>query len=197
MSKTYYGELITWPQVGLNAGRALYRAPTWSWASVNAGVSYHAGRADYRSGVRILESICISVPGGDSFVEASKAHLTVEGKLAKAELLYTALGDGHPCGFHNLKIADKVLTLHTDYHLCFEGANQVQDHEEVHYLRVYRDDHLTIALVLRRLDLSKSTYERIGIVDWPTQIEAGFFDIGFLELDCYPLELDSSKIAIL
>jgi hypothetical protein len=62
---------------------------------------------------------------------------------------------------------------------------------------VYRDDYLTIALVLRRLDLSKSTYERIGIVDWPTQIEAGFFDFGFLELDCYPLELESSKIAIL
>jgi hypothetical protein len=69
---------------------ALYRAPTWSWASVNAGVSYHAGRADYCSGGRILESICISVPGGDSFVEISEAHLTAEGKLAK--LLYTALG---------------------------------------------------------------------------------------------------------
>lgn len=88
-------------------------------------------------------------------------------------------------------MADKVLTFYADYHICSEGANLVKDHEEVHHLRAYRDFYLSIALVLRRLSLGKSTYERIRIVEWPIQIEAGFFDIGSLK------ELDSSNIIIL
>jgi len=177
---------------------ALYRAPTWPWASVNAGVSYHAGRVGYRSSIRILEAIYTPIAGADSFGEISEAHLIVEGKLGRAELLYTTLDEGHvDPRVYNLKMADKVLTLHADYHLCLEGANHVKDHEELLHLRVYRDIHLAIALVLRQLGLSKSTYERVEIVEWPTLIEAGFFDIEFLKVVCYPLELDSSKITIL
>ncbi|KAF4943560.1 hypothetical protein FGADI_13318 [Fusarium gaditjirri] len=150
-----------------------YRAPSWSWASVNGGVSYLKKRPSKGiSGFRIKKAHCTPVPGADQFGQIVDGYLNVECILLRAEVRYAPFADGNPRSMHyKLAMADNVVTLHADYSLCAQGQNQIKDGEEIFCLRVFRDDRSTISLVLRRQ--MSNVYERIGIAEFPIESSKG------------------------
>ncbi|KAI8724343.1 HET domain-containing protein [Fusarium sp. LHS14.1] len=158
---------------GSNLRRPAYRAPSWSWASINGGVSYLKGRSrNAGSDFHLRKAVCIPVPGADQFGQIAKGHLEVECTLLRAGIHYVLGSDRNPASIHyKLVMGDRTVTLYADYSLCEEGENQVKEGEEVFCLRVFRDDHSTISLALRQR--KSNEYERIGIVEFPVESSKG------------------------
>ncbi|OCL08305.1 HET-domain-containing protein [Glonium stellatum] len=143
-----------------------YRAPSWSWASVNSKVSFWEEKlGDYQ--FRIVNAECTPVRGADCFGQVTSGYLEVLGKLTAASVLYTGLEDRMVDSRHyKLAIEGETVPFYADYCLCGDGKGKLQDKEEVYCLGNFSGERFIASLVVRKLECG-SKYERIGIVARP------------------------------
>ncbi|KAF2497883.1 HET-domain-containing protein [Lophium mytilinum] len=110
-----------------------YRAPSWSWASVNGSVRFSLpGEGTISDGFLVLGAICTPIREGDDYGELREAHLDIKAQLTPAKIVYgpkLALHDdtttvGHQ-GEHTFLDFDGVSlrSLETDYCLMRKGTD--------------------------------------------------------------------------
>jgi hypothetical protein len=171
----------------------VYRAPTWSWASVNAGVDYPFDKRQSPSyaalDMRVDKVVCEPASGTDSFGQITNGYVEVFGDLIKASVIITYTSSDNPKPIYRIKLIGmdnpasseqdqatvlfgitREVPLYVDYEPCFKSENGHKTFK-VYCLQAFRYDSHTISLVLKRLrSRSKNRadwkYERIGIVEW-------------------------------
>ncbi|KAI0011591.1 HET-domain-containing protein [Xylariaceae sp. FL0662B] len=157
-----------------------WRAPSWSWASIETHINYRDGLVYYDDEVfkeKPYERIefasiehCACTPAGlDDFGQVRSASLRVTSQVLPVVLLLEPGLDNH----HRLKyvvcIGNRPVTprIWPDYDLSQAGPYQVLSGTEVYCLRMIRqvEDKTDISLVLRAVPTkSGTTFERIGIL---------------------------------
>jgi Heterokaryon incompatibility protein (HET) len=168
---------------------APYRAPSWSWASVNGGISYL--RDEFVGGhsyLDIIKAECTPIHGADCFGEISHGYLAFRGYLLRASLIYTFLDNGDlDARYYKLAMAYKDVALYADHCLCVKCLgvkNKSMKGEggiEVFCLKVFSDARTTISLVLKPQKPNSTIFERIGIAEWSNEGTKGGFVVSISE----------------
>jgi hypothetical protein len=73
----------------------IYRAPTFSWASTNAKVSWHVSMLYFESYIEVLDAQC-TLKNKNSFGEVLDGHMTVQGRLVRLMLQQPTTKEAHP-----------------------------------------------------------------------------------------------------
>lgn len=137
-------------------------APTWSWASVNRPVGFHALGDNRKAGV--LEVECIAV-GEDSFGAVASGRLRMSGPLISATLRFGKWNIHHEKQFWYIESENQVdLSVNADYDYSQEGDSKIRIGEMVYLLHIASDVSMSVSLVLRSFDGASQVYERIGTV---------------------------------
>jgi len=157
-----------------------WRAPTWSWASIDSEISEFYPFQSSDATCSILGADCTS-NGPDRFGEVSSGFLRISGfifpatlyaRLAGIDNRYDVgvLGEFSSYEFH-LRVAGRLYFwgVHIDYLLDFRAGwtktdllNLERD-EPVHLVAIGEAFGLSHFLVLSCLDCESQSYERIGI----------------------------------
>lgn len=156
-----------------------WRAPSWSWASIETHVSYRDGIVYYddemfteRPAKRIeFASIehCTCEPAGlDDFGQVRSASLRITGQLLPTTLLQPGL-DRHQRPMYCVYAGDIAVAprMWPDYDLSQAGPYQVLPGTEVYCLRIIRliEDEADISLIVRAVTTQHGlSYERIGFL---------------------------------
>ncbi|KAI1262721.1 HET-domain-containing protein [Xylariaceae sp. FL1019] len=147
-------------------------APSWSWASVDAKVSYSrsvltmALPVEYAANRTAYSCVnkCVCLPAGlDEYGRIESGHLELTGPLLPVDFL---LEKNH----YVLRFSDIELPTPRflpDYYLEQEGPQQVLPGSKVHCLRILREASTTadMSLVLRAVtNTDNRLFERIGLL---------------------------------
>ncbi|KAI1074736.1 HET-domain-containing protein [Whalleya microplaca] len=157
-----------------------WRAPSWSWASIETHINYRDGLVYYDDEVfretpdeRIeFASIehCGCTPAGlDNFGQVKSASLRVTSQILPVTLLHKPGLDNHQRPKYFVRIGDRHVTprIWPDYDLSQAGPYQVLSGTEVYCLRMIRqvEDETDMSLILRLVPTeSVRMFERIGIL---------------------------------
>ncbi|PMD38057.1 HET-domain-containing protein [Hyaloscypha variabilis F] len=145
----------------------VYRAPTWSWASIDNKVSNKLVRGAYRPDYVSMIDI-FSVPAeslsGDFFAEPQSGALTIKGKVYRADLVVTE----HEYTYH-IKHGDKKLLETVGFQL--DVPQKQEGTFSVYCLPVakiaVKNDKKTemFGLILQKAGSQSSSFERIGFFE--------------------------------
>ncbi len=152
---------------------AVWRAPTWSWASVSAKVSYDFGELD-RVCATVIEAKT-DLAGSNPMGEVVSGYIVASGLVVPMKMHYTP--DGlYPVRLGTYAIAPTIL----DYDVRKEGPGHVADGETVCCLRVAVSRVNLISrdfcLILRPADQTGQVYTRIGLVSFYHKTDNVFGD---------------------
>jgi hypothetical protein len=160
-----------------------WRSPTWSWASINGGVSYLWDKRLKRSeSIHFISNIFAHTKPArtDDFTgEIQAAHLSLRGPVVEATVIY-------PLSPSPSRYSDEFL-LHThvkggsvekflvDYALYDKSdqENFIADGEKVTVLRMCHvaNEPKVVSLVLKEIEVGSGMYHRIGIAEELSQRE--------------------------
>ncbi|GAB1315535.1 hypothetical protein MFIFM68171_05745 [Madurella fahalii] len=154
---------------------AEWMAPTWSWASVGAGVRYFGQYPvclEVSSRIKLLDAFCEPVHEDDT-MNLKSASMTINGPTFTASVQRHNSDNGQ-AEYGLEKDGVKSGKFHVDYDLSEPGAFQVNSGSlvlcmEAGDVTIYDDDGFGMhALVFRKL--SSGNYDRIGVVEWDEDI---------------------------
>jgi Heterokaryon incompatibility protein (HET) len=143
-----------------------WRAPSWSWASVDNEASY----LYVRDGVQALCEVLRfqGTPLGlDSYGELSSAIITLAGLTAVVSHHGDSFENSFESEIHQFFVIkpgrQRSIRVDADYFWYRNGPSKVSD-EYVYLFKLAKDPYYMYSLILRCVDSSSETYERIGIV---------------------------------
>jgi hypothetical protein len=148
-----------------------WRAPSWSWASINSPISYDMGEAV--TWIQVLEASCSSI-GPDPYGELSAGFLRLKAPLFPGHLRYDISKNESGLWRYTIEMDDfERRSLKADYVLSSPGKHHVPPDTSVRLLiaahtegsRGNREFH---GIVMRILKSESCTMERIG---WVTIFE--------------------------
>lgn len=172
-----------------------WRAPSFSWASVDVAVIYSARLATLASEQYQPSNILCKLkevftkPVASVLGPVASAHLRLSGVLVPGRLRYSAstpmpdeqlnaemvsnetLAEGDP---YSISVDDTDFVFSADYSLKDEGPHRVPSGSAVHAFRIAQrpndddgqsPDGLDFSLILRLVDEAQQKYERIGLLD--------------------------------
>ncbi|KAI1123709.1 heterokaryon incompatibility protein-domain-containing protein [Nemania abortiva] len=160
-------EDLLWGTFSLSADRpSKWRAPTWSWASVNGRIQYNSDSSeDKRIFARILDVQCVPL-APDSTAELASATLVVSGYMATASLCLNRRLDATGVYRYGIEADDgEDYDFKSDYTFP-EGS--VDKREVLYCLWMRRKGsdnpywHCD-CLVLKCVDGADQVYERVGL----------------------------------
>jgi hypothetical protein len=154
---------------------SVWRAPTWSWASVKAAIQFGIQFDNPVQAVASVLSIHTIPSGGDSFGEIQAGELKLKGRCIDAKLA----ANGRESGFPTLKIKepgkamsydeDSVHTFYADFDTTPLFGRTIQIMEMLRWNEKNwrgRDGRLRVSyLVFVCVDEDKGLHERIGYVE--------------------------------
>ncbi|TGJ80113.1 hypothetical protein E0Z10_g8659 [Xylaria hypoxylon] len=162
-----------------------WRAPSWSWASIDARIEYRDGLVYYHDDIHLdkqeerVEFATIDhsecVPAGlDEFGRVKSASLRITSQLLPVTLLLSPDLDKLQRPVYSVKIGegDVAPQIWPDYDLSRAGPYQVLPGAEVFCLRMIEEieTKVTISIILRMApDESGKTFERIGLLQINSQ----------------------------
>jgi hypothetical protein len=174
---------LTWHPVHAAPRPKRWRAPTWSWVSVDSAVNFEAEFKHMERGVcrmlplcKILRAECTLV-GPDTTGEISSGYIIISGHVIPMQLQY---GSNVPPGeTPRFEIyapeASEGFWFFPDYPLHNGGDGFVKPGETVYCLKLATSNYGGVhALILRCLDTASQTYERIGFIP-PQQAQGAPF----------------------
>jgi hypothetical protein len=150
---------------------AKWRAPTWSWASIQGGggVTWEGTLGIYRTPlIDILDVLCHPM-GPDPLGALDEAWLRLSGSYVEMTLWYPGSNsyDRHALtefSLHGCGETSTYTDLFIDYDVREEGQHHIANGSQVFILPLYEGNQSTVYLVLRRIDEDSQTYGRIGIL---------------------------------
>jgi hypothetical protein len=150
---------------------AEWRAPTWSWASIQGGVgvTWEGTLGIYRTPlIEILDVFCHHT-SPDPLGALDSAWLKPSGSYVEMTLWHPRLNphdDGKDVEFslHGCGKSTTYPEVFLDYDVREEGQHHVANGTHVYVLPLYEGNQATVCMLLRMTDESMQTYERIGIV---------------------------------
>jgi Heterokaryon incompatibility protein (HET) len=160
-----------------------WRSPTWSWASVDGGISYQWDRRLKRlDAVNFISNLHAQTGPvtGDSTGEIQAAHLSLRGPIVEATVIYPS--SPSPSRFSNEFLlhthvqGGSVESFFVDYALYDKNdiENYIADGDKVTVLRVCHigKESKVISLVLKEIEAGSGMYRRIGIAEELSQRES-------------------------
>jgi hypothetical protein len=165
-----------------------WRAPSWSWASIETNISYPDGLIYYHDDIHLdkqeerIEFVTIdhsecSPAGLDMFGRVKSASLRLSGQLLPVTLLLSPNLDKLQRPIYLVKVGDGDVgpRIWPDYDLSCAGPYQVLPGAEVFCLRMIEETEskVVISLVLRVVpNETRRLFERIGFlqIDPQTQL---------------------------
>jgi hypothetical protein len=142
-----------------------WRAPTWSWASVNGEASYLYVRDGVQAMCKVLGFRGTPL-GLDSFGELPSATITLAGLIARVGHHGDSFENSFESEIHQFFVVksgcERSIRVDADYFWYRDGRSKVSD-AIVYLFRLARDQYYLYSLILRRIDSPSQTYERIGI----------------------------------
>lgn len=148
-----------------NRRPAAWRAPSWSWVSVEANIYFHENGVYPRANPpEILEAHCMA-SGLDPTGELESGHILISCHLLPATLQYDPQSDGDICYGLVLSLGRASDGFAADYELAELGETHVGQGETIYvmYLSTIMEAASDLNLVLRCVDKDLQNYERIGI----------------------------------
>jgi Heterokaryon incompatibility protein (HET) len=149
-----------------------WRAPSWSWASVDGTIAYqHQFQEPDETYVQVFQASCTpNYP--DSTPHINSGHLRLRGKVVHARLIYRAhhymLGVGSGkfallIDGHEEEVRSPAFFPDYDYSAA---TAHIPSGGSVYCLRMasFYETEVELSLVLRCVDHQKDGYERVGIV---------------------------------
>jgi hypothetical protein len=139
-----------------------YRAPTWSWASIDGEITY--GDAFRVSGTRwhcyIMDADCIATRG-DTTGEISSGYLKVQGYLIECKLSCR----GNPGDYYRYSLTSEGFPNDTsffpDYEICDTDAHSHGDKYRHYHLMMFSNPERCSTIVLQ-YNIEAEQYKRIG-----------------------------------
>ncbi|KAI0387440.1 HET-domain-containing protein [Hypomontagnella monticulosa] len=178
-----------------------WRAPSWSWASIETHITYRDGlvyydeemysdRQDERIEFASVENCASTTAGLDDFGQVKSASLRVTSQLLPVVLLGDGL-DNLQRPKYRVCIDGAAPRILPDYDLRYADQYQVLPGTEVYCLRMIRlvEDKTDMSLILRAISTETGrVYERIGFLQ---------LDPRTPQLDCLePVERDLVAAAL-
>ena len=142
-----------------------WRAPSWSWVSVEANIYFHENGVYPRANPpEILEAHCMAL-GLDPTGELESGHILISCHLLPAILQYDPQSDGEIRYSLVLSLGGTPDDFAADYELAEPGETYVGQGETIYvmYLSTIMEAGSDLNLVLRCVDKDLQKYERIGI----------------------------------
>jgi Heterokaryon incompatibility protein (HET) len=182
----YTGEFIGWKNALLWAKRedepltkrpVPWGGPTWTWASVNGGVSYlWEGQAKGHGSLCFVSNEVAHtspVTRGEPTGEIQAASLSLRGPVEEGTLIYPSPPKpktfAHEFQLHTNVVGRSVEKLYVDYALHEERdlKNHIADREKVKVLRICHlgNEPRVVSLVLKELVEGSGMCYRIGIAE--------------------------------
>jgi hypothetical protein len=181
----------THPKAALTRRRVKYRAPSWSWASVEAPVQWYnwipKGDQSYAiDGLKIIEASC--TPTGNPFGRVSDGHLIISGVVLEATLLPLAVSTAN-LESHEPQISYENSVCHPTRNLCwgtfYPDYTAFQScylsPQSISLLVAGRDawtefdhhgtivDQRAVMFVLKKCPREETVFERIGWAEYKGQ----------------------------
>jgi hypothetical protein len=164
---------------GWAAGKrpSTYRAPTWSWASVEGKISWYHPAIDYAWVTEIIDAHVDLVDQAYPFSQVSGGYLRVRGplhskysitepkKMSKdSKYVYTGSQFRFPSDGHLILYQDATCPCHTPCEICSEGLAflLVGNRQKAAEPPIYRYVHAEIGLALCPVKGKRSYFRRIG-----------------------------------
>ncbi|OCL03224.1 HET-domain-containing protein [Glonium stellatum] len=148
-----------------NRRPAAWRAPSWSWVSVEAKIYFHENGAHPREDPpEILEVHC--VPSGlDPTGELESGYILTSCHLLPATLQYNPQSSGEICYSLTMSPEGEPNDFAADYELSEPGETYVAHGDTIYmmYISTVMEAASDLNLVLRCVDTDLQKYERIGI----------------------------------
>jgi Heterokaryon incompatibility protein (HET) len=144
-----------------------YRAPTWSWASIDGQVTFDR-LASWHREIKIIEAT--TTPAGeDPFGQLQDGSITLEARLSKQhwrrdsgwkrKWYYAGLYDGYASS------TDAEFTPFSNATLLLDVQDLTIDELELWSLPI----HNQFALALQAIDSGEQSFRRIGAICWRSQ----------------------------
>ena len=186
-------EDLTWYMLKTGHGKKLsvYRAPSWSWASIDGEVCW-SSRQEHTDWAEITEVLNVSCEpaGEDPFGSVVGGTLTTRAQVAEARCSYKAPADTDDlrCIEYKVQRQDRFEKLDADYPLAEAGKHHVPSGHPVFCLRDGRTGPKAPlgnkALVLRRAEDAEGPFQRIGVVDLASkEFDEWFVAVGWTVVD--------------
>ncbi|KAH0534062.1 hypothetical protein FGG08_007341 [Glutinoglossum americanum] len=145
-----------------------WRAPTWSWASIDSPIGFISMRKDDASNhCAIIQAECTPL-GPDSFGEVSSGCITLSGHLVPAILRASPLRTDEAREREqevkpNLEIPSPCHVIETHFDWLWPAEQACTPYQPVHYLAIASNSMIQYGLVLSCVDATTKAFERIGI----------------------------------
>jgi hypothetical protein len=158
-------------EVGRFVGRPLqWRAPTWSWASVEATIGYWHGCKVLETHASLMNEECVPVGvDGDASGVLKSAQMRLSCSPMPAKLLYV-YGDQDSVALYHFYMNGRCTPIYADYALGASGPHHVEHEERISCVTIVTYEFWESAvrepfcLALRSVKSLPATYERIGLV---------------------------------
>ncbi|KAK1752790.1 heterokaryon incompatibility protein-domain-containing protein [Echria macrotheca] len=148
-----------------------WRAPTWSWISVDTPVQRVGAESLYNyvlSKAAVVDVEC-SLAGPDEFGELLSARLQLDARMFEGTLVYKVDPEGdtkNPCRIYTAHLRNPALkfVVHPDYDIPTPGPNHLPSGSSVYLMElVWRGlAYPGFWLVLKCVDQDRQIYERVG-----------------------------------
>lgn len=164
-------DLLWMSNGGSNITPVRWRAPTWSWASVENGVYYSDSVLVWAEGMSEEREVgedftkiehCECIPAGlDKFGKVKSGTLRLAGPMVDGILDHGTDTRGRA----GVRLGGTTSRIWQDYTLSRDGPHQVLPGAEVCCLWMRRISRRLVGLILRRAALSPTSFERIGLIN--------------------------------
>jgi hypothetical protein len=142
-----------------------YRAPSWSWASVDGKVAFLTdGLVRDRSAFDVSDVECSPVSEVDQYGEVRSSKLKVWVDLSPAQILWDDLERRPPASrLVKIAVAGEIASFIADFDIRpHHRHDPARNLENVYCVGQFMTNDLTASLVLRHID-GQDLFERIGI----------------------------------
>ena len=156
--------------------RPEWRAPTWSWASLNCPVKFVDTTGGLKPLCSVVEVSSEAVAGADPMGQLSEGHLVLRGKLIPTILNYPTLDDGKKKSWnvYTLKCAQgRVSNIWADTDTSRSDSSRIENGTEVYCLPVgvktvsKAFECLLLTKVDNKAGEGQKNYKRIGLFELP------------------------------
>lgn len=141
-----------------------WRAPTWSWASVDCKVNFmpHDKEGVFQFSV---EEVSCTPAGPDPTGPLSAGYAVLFGSLAPVSLLYPSPeSEGSIYDFQLNTASGSPLKFWADYLLNEPGDGHMEPGSTLYLLKCSVERGFHRFIILRAMDSSPDVYERVGVV---------------------------------
>jgi len=165
-----------------------WRAPTWSWLSVDAPIwQLHPAylKLGFGSITATIVDVDCALVGQDEFGELLSVRIRVAAWLEEAILFYesTVRRPEKPKWFYYVQTGhstERELSVHPDYDIHTPGRHHLPSGSRVYLMELVRGSRVDegFSLLLRCIHQDKQIYERVGAVEYTTREQPGLSENG-------------------